>query len=393
MLKTTAAWAAAILFALLPAVAAGGAMALPVLICLAGAASIRPSLLRQAVENKPPALLLLLAFLAWAVLSALWSPNPATPQSAKIAILIPLALAFAAAALANEDARRLTRAAGLAAFAVLACLIAFEALSGLLLNRLGDPDEPLGELVRKTNRGATVALSLSWGAIGGLLALGGAARAAGALLVFAAAGFVALQFDLLAHAIAFAAGLAAFAVAWLAPRLALIGAPSALALWMLAAPFVTPLLVSNQRLVDALPLSWAHRAGIWEYTCARILEQPWIGRGLDASRAVTDRIEVRDGDMRGIPLHPHSASLQIWYETGAVGAVLAAAFLVLGGLALARAFGGQRAAAAGACATVATLGLVANVSYGIWQEWWIATLFIAAAVVGAAWVRPQAGAS
>ena len=60
--------------------------------------------------------------------------------------------------------------------------------------------------------------------------------------------------------------------------------------------------------------------------------------------------------MRGIPLHPHSGSLQIWYETGAVGAVLAALALLAGGWALARAFKDNRLGAAAAAASLATLG-------------------------------------
>jgi uncharacterized membrane protein YccF (DUF307 family) len=32
---------------------------------------------------------------------------------------------------------------------------------------------------------------------------------------------------------------------------------------------------------------------------------------------------------------------------------------------------------------LATAGVIANVSFSVWAEWWIATLFIAAGVVGA----------
>jgi len=192
-----------------------------------------------------------------------------------------------------------------------------------------------------------------------------------------------LPFGLWANLVAFVIALIVFAVAFGAPRFALLSVSGGLSLWMLAAPFATPLILANQRLVDALPLSWAARVGIWDYVCARILEQPWIGHGLDASRAVTDRIQVRELDMRGIPLHPHSASLQIWYETGAVGAALAAAALLAGGWTLSRVFADNRPAAAGAAATMAALGVIANVSFGIWQEWWLATMFIAAALVAA----------
>jgi hypothetical protein len=57
---------------------------------------------------------------------------------------------------------------------------------------------------------------------------------------------------------------------------------------------------------------------------------------------------------------------------------------LVGGFALARGLQHDRAAAAATAGTIASLGLVANLSFGIWAEWWIATLFIAAALVAAA---------
>jgi O-antigen ligase len=382
--------ASVLFFALLPAVASGGGMALPVVLCFAGAASVRPSLLRQAVENKPAALALLLAFVAWAAITGLWSPHAGSTQALKLLVLVPLGLAFASTAAADDGARRLTRAGSLAAFLVLAPLMAIEAIWNLPLNRIAQPEASVGELIRNASRGATILLAMGWAAAAGLFALGGRRRTFAAALVLAMSGFIAFQFGQMAHAAAFMAGLAAFGAAYAAPRLAILAASAALAAWMLLAPFLTPIVLSNQRLVDALPESWAARAGIWRYVCARIVEQPWIGHGLDASRAVADRIDVRGLDMRAVPLHPHSASLQIWFETGLVGALLGAATLVIAGRALARMFGGERAAAAAACATLVSLGLVANVSYGVWQEWWNAAMFVAAAMVGAVVIGSRA---
>jgi O-antigen ligase len=156
-----------------------------------------------------------------------------------------------------------------------------------------------------------------------------------------------------------------------------------MATWMIIAPFATPLVISSPGLAAHLPDSWAVRAAIWRYVCARIVENPWLGHGLEASRAVTDRMTVRGLDLRSVPLHPHSASLQLWYETGLIGAVLAACALALGGWAISRAVASNRPAAAAASATFASLGVIANLSYGVWQEWWIATMFVAAALVGA----------
>src|SRR5262245_10635055 len=80
------------LFALLPAAAVGGALALPVLLCLAGALALRPSLIRQAFEKTARPLWPLIAFLVWAVASSLWSANPGHSQALKLATLAPLGL-------------------------------------------------------------------------------------------------------------------------------------------------------------------------------------------------------------------------------------------------------------------------------------------------------------
>jgi O-antigen ligase len=371
-------------FALTPAAAAGGALAMPVLLCLAGAASISASLLRQGVEKRPAALLLLLAFATWAVVSAAWSAHPALPQALKLAALVPLGLAFAAAASRDATAARLTLAGGLAALVILAGLLAVEAAFGLPFNRAAQPEAPLFELGRNMSRGGIVLLALTWTGAAWLISLGGGFRIAAALALLAASAGLSLPFGQLAHTVAFIAGLAVFALGLAAPRLAILMTAAGAAVWTLLAPFVTPLVLSNQRLVEMMPDSWAVRAAMWEYACARIVEQPWIGRGLDASRAVTEHLTVRGLDIRGVQVHPHSASLQIWFETGAVGAVLAATALAFAGLSLSRTLADNKPAAAAAAATIASLGLVANVSYGLWQEWWIATMFVAAALAAAA---------
>ncbi|MBC7768863.1 MAG: O-antigen ligase family protein, partial [Phycisphaerales bacterium] len=304
--------AIALFFALLPAASAGGAMALPVFICLSGALALGPTLLRQAVENRPLALILLLTLWVWVLVTSAWSAQPGYAQAGKLAVLFPLGLVFVAAA-GSASNQRLTQALGVAAFAILTVLMVIEALWDMPLNRGLNPQIPPSEIVRNINRGAAVVLAITWGVAASLVAMdrGGLAR-----VVLAASALLALPFGLWANLAAFLIGLVAFAMAFSAPRLSIMSVSAGLAFWMLAAPFATPLILANQRLVDALPLSWAARAGIWDYVCARILEQPWLGHGLDASRVVTDRIQVRDLDMRGVPLHPHSASLQIIDDTG-----------------------------------------------------------------------------
>jgi exopolysaccharide production protein ExoQ len=375
--------ALAIFFALAPAIAVGGVLGLPVLMCLVGALSIRPSMLGALLTRRPMAIAFLVLFAAWAGLTSLWSPYPAAAQAGKIVTLVALGLPFAAAATANEKRRRLVLAGGVAAVVVLVALLSVEAVWTLPISRAAQPEENPGQLIRNYARGSSFLISVVWAAAGGLAALGGGVRFGAMLALLAASVVVAVQYDQLGNGVAFAVGAGAFALAWATPRFSLYAVSGGLAAWMLTAPFVTPLIVGNPRVVEALPLSWAARAGIWDYVCARILEEPWIGHGLEASRAVTDRIQVRNLDMRGTPVHPHSGSLQIWFETGLIGAALAAAALVFGGRWLGRTFEHNRAAAAAACATLATIGVIFNISFGAWAEWWIATMFVAAALVGA----------
>jgi O-antigen ligase len=258
-----------------------------------------------------------------------------------------------------------------------------EAAFDMPLNRAIQPEMAEGELNRNPSRGLIVLLALTWPAIAWLLAGGGSARAMLAGLIVLAAAALSLQFDQLVTAIGFGVGLIVFGFAFIAPRLAILATSLGLSLWMLAGPFVTPLLIASPRFVETIPLSWAARVAIWRYTCAQIMEQPWIGHGLDAGRAVTDRISIRGLDMRGVPVHPHSATLQVWFETGAVGAVLIAALMAVGGWRLAKTFAHDKPAAAAAAGVLAMFGLMANVGWSIWQEWWMATLLMTAGLVAA----------
>ena len=75
-------------------------------------------------------------------------------------------------------------------------------------------------------------------------------------------------------------------------------------------------------------------------------------------------------------VHPHNASLQIWLELGGLGALLATILVI----ALWRTVGALTDPAARAAATAMLLSalIVANLSFGIWQTWWMATLTVGA---------------
>ena len=116
-----------------------------------------------------------------------------------------------------------------------------------------------------------------------------------------------------------------------------------------------------QSLHGRLPPSWDARLNIWTFTVGQWLRHPFLGRGMDASRAFPHLI----------PLHPHDAALQVWFELGAPGALIMAAFwLLLFWRILKTAH--DRLFAATACATATTYLTIGAISFGVWQEWWIA---------------------
>ncbi len=126
--------------------------------------------------------------------------------------------------------------------------------------------------------------------------------------------------------------------------------------------------------VDRIKVSAGHRLMIWSFAGERIAERPLTGWGLDAARGIPGgKDPIRPGET-WLPLHPHNAPLQVWLELGVPGAVLFALLVALPWCGLAtvpwpRIF----VAAAGTSLAIALIASLAT--YGIWQEWWLATLW------------------
>jgi len=148
--------------------------------------------------------------------------------------------------------------------------------------------------------------------------------------------------------------------------------------------FAGPALPHWQGAQGLAKASWGIRLDIWRFAAARIADKPWFGWGIDASR-------VWDA----IPLHPHNAVLQLWLELGVVGAALGALFwshvwTLIGAVAeISRSNAGVFAAVA-----VAYLS-IGGMSFGVWQEWWLALGVIAVvtcwtfAAAFPAWTPPE----
>ncbi|RYG34702.1 MAG: hypothetical protein EON93_07660, partial [Burkholderiales bacterium] len=137
--------------------------------------------------------------------------------------------------------------------------------------------------------------------------------------------------------------------------------------------------------------SLQYRQAIWQRVLDLIWQKPWLGSGVGALRMERDVIPsgVFEGQLL-IPNHPHNMLLQLWAETGLVGATLAVAVLVLVAWRLPRpdALGPAmpRAAAiiGGFCASL--------ISFDLWNEaWW--AVFCLLGVLAAVYYRRYAHAS
>lgn len=167
---------------------------------------------------------------------------------------------------------------------------------------------------------------------------------------------------------------------WLGVRV--IGKPIARALIpIVVAPFIFAPMVVLWGVRSGLfswlhvmaPPSWDHRLNIWAYTANLIVEHALRGWGIDASRMFP-----------AIPLHTHNAALQLWLELGSVGAALAAAFFAWVVYRIVAWTGDDRRDGAMAAGTLVSYLVIGGLSFGVWQEWWLALGAIAAIACGVA---------
>jgi O-antigen ligase len=326
-----------------------------------------------------PPLLILVALALWAAVSMSWSPAAIDPSKLKgygdletltaMKLILQLATYGAAVvALRGLPERPAVRAGMILAYATvaLAVLAAIDAAGGArIYQRLhlltGDPIRPDLAMVKVSL--ATYALALLFWPVSLILSRRYAPQL---ILLLAAATLVA---SVIVSSDACIVALALGGVAWLLVR-NLGAAGGKILIVLVAAPFVlAPLAVLlgvETGLVAWLhrltPPSWDARLNIWTFAADQVQHHPFRGWGLDASRTFGP----------AIPLHTHNAELQLWLELGAVGAALAGVFfcwLAYEVTRLAERSRGEAAMAAGALVSYLVIG---GLSFGVWQEWWLA---------------------
>lgn len=126
-----------------------------------------------------------------------------------------------------------------------------------------------------------------------------------------------------------------------------------------------------------LPRSTYHRLLIWGFATERIAERPILGWGFNTSRAMPGGQKNLDISEIAMPLHPHNAALQWRLELGILGALFGAG-LILVSTEMARRYAAGRVARAGAVAAIGATFVIAMISFGAWQTWWVSGMFLIA---------------
>jgi len=383
-------------------IAAGG-LGLAVSVALMGALGLAAMAgpVWRTLKTIPPALAVALLTLGWVCVSLSWSGYDRADQAIKLTTLTPLFILAACLSVRLTDYEAYRQARILSALVLAAgAYFLFEAMSGGFVGGWIELDIEGSTSVEEAFRNAKV--TLSRGATAYLMVAGPMAgwlwrrntprSRGGALTVMISAFAAAAGFDVEANLIALFAALAAACATWLAPRATLQGILTAAAITIMGAPLLMSVAINllPAGMADVLPLSWAWRLEIWRAVIEQIQAAPLFGHGLDCMRAMSDEVQLRGIVINPLASHAHNAGLQIWIETGLVGAVLSSGTLLLLARAAAPALNGLNRDQFAGLGFVATIWLVnVTIGYGLWQEWHHAAL----ALGGFAALLNRSGAS
>lgn len=323
---------------------------------------------------------------AWGTLSSLWSIIPAHSLLEGFRFLGESALGLIildAAMRCDASERDHIARALLLGSAIALVLLGIERFGGEPILRWWHGLTPSDyEPLARYDRGVTVlvlqmpALAVARGNRWLRLALIAAIVAAAVLMTSTAA--------LLAAAV----GIAVFVFARFVPRLVAACMTGGVLFLAVAIPIATPSFERVVWLRQNVPwLKWSgiHRLLIWRFASDRVAERPFLGWGMDASRDIpggkTNLTELLPGlhtdlGALALPLHPHNGLLQWLLELGIPGLALGLALIVLLLYRL-----GWRAplpphARAATLSLAAGALIVGMLSFGIWQAWWLSTLWL-----------------
>ena len=318
----------------------------------------------------------IMGLVVWALITGFWSPHqPTSPWHSISVKLAPEAILYLSAcfgwqSLSDSQARQVGKVLAIS-MAGLASLLLVEAATGCLLYRtfrslIGSPIRPdLG--VRNACRALYPLVLLSPAA--GFAAIRILRKPILALVMVAGVAWTSIHFSYDAPLLALIAGAIAGVFVYAFPRIATFVLGIATAAYFIVMPVFIHLVFSSPSISHFLlkaPLSWRQRLGYWKFATEQIWRHPALGWGLDASRTFAPDIQ----------LHPHNSALQIWLELGGIGVLMVSILSVYLFWNLKRRHSDARIAVS--AATMVIYLTVGGVSFGVWQEWWLACAALAA---------------
>ncbi len=389
--------AVSVAFSTLPFAAITGGMGLAPVALLAGVVAAPWHRTPRAARAGGFPLVLFVLFLIWCAASMLWSSRP-DPAGLWALVIGALALLLVLGASFNRAADvDMAQRAALAGLAVSMAFIAIEISFNYPIGRAAAPVSPGGSgLAREietgallTNAGQALALAsvLLW-PVAAMLQRHSWPGWIGMALLAAGVVWLARALPSLVILIALAGALipALMALRW--PRATVALTAFVIALAVLATPGMAPILAATGghiwRSVTETdpPFLWLARIDTWSYATGLIRQQPIWGWGLGASGGFTETHSIAGFSTPYIPGRPQSIPMQLWLETGAVGAILAAGALATLGRRLGATLAQDRWAAAAAAASMTTAYIISALGeFDAWAPWWWGGLAICAAMV------------
>ena len=372
------------LLLLTPVAAWLGPLAFAPLVALTGLLTL-PSF--RVEDGDRPAAIAILVLVIWAGGSTVWSPYGAKTlfESSAVKLASEAVLygsVIVAARQANRGDQRRFLGVLVWGMAALGCVLLAEAATGAglyqaLRQSMGDPIRP-DLAVKNVAQGLFILALLTPIAVVSALRIGATLLLAVPMVAGVIWPSIVFAYD--APLVALGASGLAIGIVWAWPRMGPRLLATLAAIFFLFAPAVVwgaRQLGFYRTLQSQVSTSWSERMTYWRHAQDWIGDHPLRGWGLDASRMFGP----------GIQLHPHDSALQIWLELGLIGAVAAAILWVaiLAGLGRDR-----RDLTAAACAGSAMAYLTFSaVSFGVWQEWWLAIGALACATGAALQRQPR----
>ncbi len=223
-----------------------------------------------------------------------------------------------------------------------------------------------------------------------------------AFVALVAAGAIAGASSSFASIVAIAVGCASFVLAYFLPRHIHKMTAAGFIVLILGSPFFMAALPDARTIGKDLPeldYSVYPRLVIWQYASNLIMERPVAGHGIRTSRALNketnpipfvymDKGKLEQGNTKAIALHPHNGIMQLWLELGGIGAMIGLA-LVLSILHGIRNAATSPLGKALLYASLLSSVCLISVTYGLWQSWWMASLWLQGALITAGLGSPD----